>query len=214
MKNIISLALVLVFAVAVLSVCTAAIPIPYVYEFDTWRGSGTSSLTINSYGNEFMYIRADEKLGEGDYTVTEDGEKLTITLSEEYLKTLSADEVGGFYDFTIEMKYAEPKRHDNVEVELIGDSNKAVILFTGGELGKLDKLFYGEEEIDPSHYTFDRGDIVFSTDYFYDETGAPRFESGTLFRASFVNDSYTLYSKITEVVLMANLYSSPFPGSR
>lgn len=192
---ILALTLTLVFCLLPLG---AWADLPYVFEFDSWDGSGTSSLTVSSYGNELISVERDGKpLDEADYVAENDGEKLTVTLSEDYLKTLGPEAVGGFFDFTLEMKYAEPQVK-SFGGELTVNEGKASMMMASAEadIGELYEVYIGEELIAPSLYEVNGSQIYFTDEFLYDDAGEQRYESGTAVTYTFKNEEYTLYSKI------------------
>ena len=149
-----------IFALICSTLCIAAAS-PILYDFETWNGAGSVSVSINGNESEFIKLAyIDQDVDQDLYTVEDRQGKTFLTLQEEYLKSLNLE--NGEYHF---YAYFAKDHHEvgNSTTMLDIDQMRLTIAISPFEsLSREEivsfRLTYGEEEIDPSHYKVEMGE--------------------------------------------------------
>jgi len=123
--------------------------------FETWTGSGSTSVTMlwidhTRFLNLFDYNR-DEAVDPGNYTVTGTDDTTVITLKEEYLKTLTNGEYSFRADFEAvpwSFEYGTFKPGSDWSEDEAPD-----VWIEDLDCTTFFKLTCNDEEVDPSNYT-------------------------------------------------------------
>lgn len=150
---------------------------PELFEFDTWEGKESTSVSIEADYSKFEKLLYNEdEVIPLNYTVSGTDSSTIITLKEDYLKTLPNGQHSLLAYFSA----------DGLESFITGmvDNTKKQIIFSGTpDHYKLIRLTYGDTEIDKSNYTATNNGcstkIVFKDDYM--ETLSEEFIFGGYF---------------------------------
>lgn len=207
MKHLWSFCIV-IFCLICLTMCIAASPI--LYDFEIWNGAGSASVFIKENEGEFIKLTyLDQDVDQDFYTVEDrQGEKI-LTLQEGYLKSLNLE--NGEYPF-----YAYFEK-DNLEIGnsttmLDNDQMKLTIDMSPFEVLSREeivsfRLTYGEEEIDPSHYKVETGElntvVTFEEGFLETLSGKETFTGYTTYK------KYTYFTMLKLKVDIESMYTAP-----
>ena len=125
---------------------------PMLYTFDTWKGSETTSVSFNGNYTRLLEIRdittplESKKIDSSKYTVTGDDKTTTITLNEDFLKTLE----NGMYSFVGYFKVDEFFLYpDTLNLE---NSNKSSLNLFFDKRDRFGKISHNGKDVAPSNY--------------------------------------------------------------
>lgn len=136
---------------------------PALYMFEPWAGSGTTSVHVNIDSARFIKIVDHEEVNKEAYSITGTDGNTIITLNEEYLKTLNTEE---YQDF---LAYFSGEGIVTNRCGIVLEKTQPEITISKLNDEKVLRVMYGNEEVDPSHYTIiDNGNkmtISFKEEY-------------------------------------------------
>lgn len=137
---------------------------PALYNFEPWSGSGTTSVRVNNMdSSRFKKIVNRGEVNKGAYSITGTNGSTIITLSEEYLKTLNAEDYQNF------LAYFSGEGSVTNEKWIALEKSRTEITVSKLEDEKVVGVIYDHKEVDPSHYTItDNGNkmtISFEEEY-------------------------------------------------
>lgn len=169
-----------------------------MYKFDTWNGTGTVSAEVDCLDSEFDRLTFgstySDEIDSANYTVEKQQDKVIITLKEEYLKSLGTTD--GTHTIFSHFLYGNCEA-DNQPLTIDREQNKLCMdlmpcqTASGFDLASF-KLFYGDSEIDPSHYTMETGE--YNGVITFGEGFLETLPEGQYFKGHSVYNNYTCYN--------------------
>lgn len=177
---------------------------PNVYQFETWRGEGDTTVVMPGYG-EFKVSSLKQEnvnIDEENFSMEVQDRNLLLTLKEQFLETLEDKQ----YEFVLQFEGKPTSYEYGTEVSV--DADGFPISISGVDMTTFDKLLCGEEEITPESYTATTTEdsilIVFKEEYrdYVDELNA----KNQIFYMVFVQPQYVkLYLDVNTTAISGDV---------
>lgn len=196
-------------ALSVFSLNASAVS-PALYGFQSWNGSGSSSVTVSGDSDTFVKLIYDgQEVDRSAYTVEAQDGKTVLTLTEEYLRSLNAENGSLFFEAYF---CKENYEIENQNTAFDPAQNKVIIQSMPFEAASKDsfesfRLTYGGEEIAPSHYTLAMTDsettVTFEEGFLDTLSGEKSFVSYSTYK------QYTYFVSLKSDVIIEETPSQP-----